>query len=522
MSLVCRRFSAVGACLMCATLMASRPVWGQSGTAASSPPVSQAELDAKIRVLTDSLDQTRAELSQSRQEIKELRGLLLQVMDRMNANVAVPGAGAPPTEVPSAQPAQARVAQVSGEEQAHITADDWQIVNARIDEMAQDKVESNLKYRLKISGIVLFNAFSNSGRVDNVDVPTIALQHSPAAPSGAVGASLRQSIIGLTGIGPEILGAETMGDIQADFFGGLPSGYAANTSGLVRLRVARLRMNWSHTSLFGGIDAPFFSPNVPSSYMSVAIPGFASAGNLWTWTPTVGLEQRIDAGATQLKIQGGLMDPPTYQGATQAERFPSGTEASRQPTYALRLSVNDRDEHQPLAFGVSEIYSPQRFAGGARVHGWGIVGDWRFPLFPHAELSGAAFAGKGLDPFGAVPTPVPPAGDYNYYAVAIPALERITAAGGWTQLKIKLDAKSEFNFGLGIGGREAEYFRQAQPLDSSLATLSPRNEMLFVNYIFRPRSDLVFSPEFRRLRTYPASGLPAIADQVGVAAGFIF
>jgi hypothetical protein len=46
--------------------------------------------------------------------------------------------------------------------------------------------------------------------------------------------------------------------------------------------------------------------------------------------------------------------------------------------------------------------------------------------------------------------------------------------------------------------------------------------MLFVNYIFRPRSDLVFTPEFRRLRTYPSSGAAVAADQIGLAAAFLF
>jgi hypothetical protein len=519
MSPAFRRVLAVCASLASAALVTSQPTWGQSGMAQSSPPASQAELDAKIQALSESLDETRAELSQSRDEIKELRSMLAQVVEKMGANgVSVPVSEAQPpieTNATTNQPG-------SEQEVAHITPDDWQIANARIEEQAQDKVESNLKYRVKLSGIVLLNAFSVSGQVDNLDVPTVALPHEPEDPSGSVGASLRQSIIGLTGIGPRIFGAETFGDVQMDFFGGLPGGYASTTSGIMRLRVARLRMDWANTSLFGGIDTPFFSPNLPSSYMSVAVPGFAAAGNLWIWTPTIGVEQRVDAGKAQLKIQAGFMDPSTYAGANATVRLSTPTESSRQPTYALRVSANGKDERRPVSFGVSGIYSPQRFQGGTTLSGWGSVADWRFALFPHAEVSGEAFVGRGIDAFGGVPTPVPVLGGYNYYAVALPALERITIAGGWTQLKIKLDAKNEFNFALGSGGRDSGEFRQVQPLDPAFSTLSPRNEMLFVNYIFRPRSDLVLSPEFRRLRTYPGSGSASIADQVGVAAGFIF
>jgi hypothetical protein len=282
-------------------------------------------------------------------------------------------------------------------------------------------------------------------------------------------------------------------------------------------------MNWTHTSLFGGIDSPFFSPNVPTSYMAVGVPSFAASGNLWTWSPTIGVEQRIDAGKSQIKIDAGAMDPPSYAGQSSTVRSPSPQEYSRQPTFAIRVSENAGDERHPIAFGVSAIYSPQRFVSGTTVNGWGGIADWRFPLFPHAEISGEFFAGKGIDVFGGVPTPVPPTGDFNYYAVAVPYLEGIAMAGGWAQLKIKVDARNEFNFGIGAGGRDAADFRQAQLLDpAALSDLSPRNQTLFVNYIFRPRSDLLFSPEFRRLRTYPSSGVSVAADQIGLAAAFLF
>jgi hypothetical protein len=49
-----------------------------------------------------------------------------------------------------------------------------------------------------------------------------------------------------------------------------------------------------------------------------------------------------------------------------------------------------------------------------------------------------------------------------------------------------------------------------------------RNEMIFGNYIFRPRSDLLFSAEYRRLRTYEVTGTPDSAGQFGLAVGFLF
>jgi len=46
--------------------------------------------------------------------------------------------------------------------------------------------------------------------------------------------------------------------------------------------------------------------------------------------------------------------------------------------------------------------------------------------------------------------------------------------------------------------------------------------MIFANYIFRPRSDLLFSAEYRRLRTYEVRGSPDTAGQLGLAVGFLF
>jgi hypothetical protein len=45
---------------------------------------------------------------------------------------------------------------------------------------------------------------------------------------------------------------------------------------------------------------------------------------------------------------------------------------------------------------------------------------------------------------------------------------------------------------------------------------------MFVNYVFRPRSDLLFSAEYRRLRSYEINGAPATAGQLGLAMGFLF
>ena len=78
---------------------------------------------------------------------------------------------------------------------AQISEDDWQVMNARLEEHEQVKVASSSKYRLTISGIALFNVFDTSGQVDNLDAPSTAIAVT-ANGSGSLSASFRQSLLG--------------------------------------------------------------------------------------------------------------------------------------------------------------------------------------------------------------------------------------------------------------------------------------------------------------------------------------
>ncbi len=399
------------------------------------------------------------------------------------------------------------------------------MLNARVDEQRQTKVESASRYRLKLSGLALFNAFGNFGQVDSADLPSIAIPRVPGYSAGSAGASVRQSIIGLTGIGPELFGARTGADLQMDFFGGLPTAYASTSSSLAEVRLARIRFDWKTTSAVAGLDYPFFSPNLPTTYMTVVVPGFASAGNLWTWTPTMRIEQRFGGALSPFKVEAGFMDPSSstdYAPNTNL-RIASPTENSRQPTYAVRLSGSSKSEDRPAVIGISGVYSPQRFVGGYEVSGWAGTVDWKIPLLPRTELSGQFFTGRGLDGFGGVPMSPLRATDPVYYAsVTAPAIANIGVIGGWSQFKIKVNARSEFNVAAGTGGRNSSQLREAAGSDSFLTSVPARNQMLFANYIFKPRSDLLFSAEYRRLRTYEISGTPNSAGQLGLAVGFLF
>jgi hypothetical protein len=493
-----------------------------AGTLAQNAPPSGPDnpqgLNDKIESLTRSLQQTQTELARSREEIEQLRATMEQLLKRMdNVAAAMPAAGAGGANAAPVSPEEAPAA-------AQISQDDWNLLNARVEEQRQTKVESGSKFRLKLSGLALFNAFDVSGRVDNLDVPSIALPQRPGYQEGGGGASVRQSIIGLTGFGPVIFGARTSADLQVGFYGGLPSGYTATSSGIANLRLARMRFDWENTSVVAGLDYLFFSPNSPTTYTSVAVPGLASAGNLWTWTPTLHLEQRFSGALSPMKVEIGILDPSSnisYSTNTNL-RIPNAAETSRIPTYAVRISLNKKSEDRPVSFGISGVYSPQTFYGGYQVAGWAGIADWKVSLLPRTELTGEFFTGRGIDGLGGVPeNPYPLQNPLFYNAVTAPLLAQVGVIGGWSQFKFKWNAQNEFNVAAGTGGRNSAQLRGV--IVSSPGVLIPaRNEMIVANYIFRPRSDLLFSAEYRRLRTYEVSGPPDNAGQFGLAIGFLF
>ena len=105
----------------------------------------------------------------------------------------------------------------------------------RTEELSQTKVEAAQRLPVTLTGMVLFNAFLNSGANGGAQDPLVA------APSNSVsggGASLSQSIIGLRFQGPRILGGgQVRGSLDLDLWGGT----ASSLNHLVRMRVATSR-----------------------------------------------------------------------------------------------------------------------------------------------------------------------------------------------------------------------------------------------------------------------------------------
>src|ERR1700730_15298295 len=156
------RGSRLGHRLLGALLLISPAVLAQS-EATSPASGTETEIAGKIDRLTKSLEQTQVELAQSRTEIQQLRSALQEVLVRMNAIAPAPANAAAVNRADADAAAHQESPPPSAQEDSHaksaqISQDDWDILNERVDEQRQVKVESASRYRLKLSGLVLFNA----------------------------------------------------------------------------------------------------------------------------------------------------------------------------------------------------------------------------------------------------------------------------------------------------------------------------------------------------------------------------
>jgi len=510
---------------------------GTPATASQQPDNSLRELDSQVRELRAVIEQMRAENAQSRAEMQELRQELQDTRKLLAPLAAASNAG-PPASV-AAEPA-ASVLQNSSDTAATTALgttdlattdlgsrvqrleESTQLLGSKINEQYQTKVETATKYRARLSGIVLMNAFRNVGGSDNLDIPDYAQPVAPGSPQSSFGATLRQSEIGLEIFGPTMAGAKSSANVQFDFAGGFPSTPNGVNFGLVRLQTASVRLDWQHTSVIGGQDALFISPLSPTSFASLATPAFAYAGNLWGWTPQLRLEHRFDLSDQQtLTWQGGILDNLDWEPPYNSfYRYATAGEQSGQPAYAMRTAWSRPVLDHPLTFGVAGYYGRQNWSWGRDVDAWAGMTDWQIPILRRLALSGEFYRGRGVGGLGAgVGRAVLFSGNPYYATTSIRGLD---SAGGWSQLKFQLTPKLELN---GVFAEDDAFAGDVRGFAVDANNFSPilgRNRGALGNLVYRPRSDLLLSAEFRRLHTFPVYDSASVTNQVNLSMGILF
>ncbi|HWY31440.1 MAG TPA: hypothetical protein VNX46_11825 [Candidatus Acidoferrum sp.] len=487
-------------------------------------------LQAQVQTLNSQLGDLRMEQERARAEARELRVELDHV--KTQGGIAPGGPlnsySAPASKEIAGQPALPSTPlpqePQTVEDRLGKLEEDQQVMEGKINDQYQTKVESGSKYRLRLSGIVLLNLFENRGTVDNLDFPEVAESqraNEPNASPGAFGGTLRQSQIKLQAFGPDVRGARTSADVHLDFAGGFPDAPNGAWMGLVRMRTATVRLDWTNTSIVAGQDRLFFAPLAPTSLATLAIPSLSYAGNLWAWTPQVRVEHRIVlSDASRFSIQGGILDSFTGDNPPdQFDRYPSWGEQSGLPAFAARVSWTRRMFGQDLTVGAGGYYGRQNWGFNRKVDGWAGTADLTLPLGQRFEFTGAFYRGRALAGFGGgVGQSVLLNGSFINPVTTFRGLDSM---GGWAQLKFKIKSNFEVNGAVGVDNPFASELRLYNA-NSIYPESYTRNLSPLVNFIYQIRSDILFSTEYRYLNSSVLDSGSLRDHHINLSLGYIF
>ena len=491
------------------------------------------QLQSQVQTLNSQVTELHRVQQETSREADELRAELEQARGQLIAKTA---SAAPAEELHAARPQASPSVPASTELFQESPAEDstWQsrisklendqeLTNAKLMEQSQTKVESGSKYRVRLSGIILLNTDVTRGAVDNLDFPQVAVPAENPGATGSFSGSLRQSQIGVEAFGPDVAGARTSANVKFDFAGGFPDTPNGAVFGIVRLRTGTIRMDWADTSIIAGQDSLFFAPLTPTTLSSLAIPALSYTGNLWSWTPQIRIEHRISLSESAgIQVQAGILDgltgetPPLGQGY----RNPSAGEQSGQPAYAMRIAYRQRMFGRELIVGLGGYYGRENLGFGRNIDGWAGVTDVAIPLGSFFDLSGEFYRGRAVGGIGGgIGQSLLLSGPISNPSTTIHGLD---STGGWVQLKFKPKTKLEINLAYGQDNPFASELRLSPASANFYGPLLSKNLSPFVNFIYRVRSDILFSVEYRRLQTYTLDKSLDIANQLAVSLGYTF
>ncbi|MBZ5644425.1 MAG: hypothetical protein LAO19_16845 [Acidobacteriia bacterium] len=478
------------------------------------------EMQSQVQALNSQLSDMRTEQKRASEETRELR----RELDLLRAPAAPAEAGVSPPVAKSSPAAPAGPQEPTTSDRLSRLEENLDVLEGKVNDQYQTKIESGSKYRVRFSGIALFNLYENRGTVENQDFPQLV--ESPASQAlfvspGSFGGSLRQSQIRVQAFGPEIAGAKTSADVAFDFAGGFPDVPNGAVMGVVRLRTGTIRLDWANTSLVGGQDRLFFAPLAPTSIATLAVPALSYAGNLWAWAPQLRVEHRFAlSDSSTLSIQGGILDSLTGDVPLEGYgRYPSWGEESGQPVYATRIAWSHRAFDQNFTFGAGGYYGRQDWGFNRTFDGWGGTLDASIPFGKRFEFTGAFYRARGSGGFG---------GGIGQTALANggffdPATRflGLDSMGGWAQLKFKLRPNFEFNGALGIDAPYARELRQFHS-NSIYGDSYTRNLSPMANFIYQIRSDILISTEYRWLNTSILDSGSNRASHINLSLGYLF
>jgi len=466
------------------------------------------DIAEQIKKLNEAMARSQAQIEESQRQLQEMR----RQLDALQAQAAqVPPLPVPPPTPPSDDLHERQAMQES-----------------QIATLDQAKVESDSKYPVKVTGLLLLNGFVNTRAVDMPATPTIAIPGT-----GSTGASVRQTVLGLDARGPHLLGARSYADLRVDFDGSPQlqtsssnySGYYASST-LLRLRTVHAGLQWQNTEAYFSLDRPILSPDTPTSLTAVSEPALAWSGNLWTWNPQLGITHDLPVATTHdIRLQAALIDvgdaPTSAADYTSAAAIPAtAAEQSREPGVEARIALLGSKSEDKSHIGFGGYFSPHLSPLGRRYDAWAGTLDAKWRLPANLEFSGSFFRGAALGGLGA--------GAYKDFGYSDSTLTNhyyfrpLDDVGGWTQLKETLNPHVQLNAAFGIDNVFAQQLRRYYvPSGPDYLNLA-RNRTFTANIIYSPSTYLLFSLEYRHIESAPVIGFTTASDIIGLAAGYRF
>lgn len=370
---------------------------------------------------------------------------------------------------------------------------------------AASAVQAKSRASLEIGGRILTNAFSNTRRVNNADVPQFVLPDSASAlPAGGAGMAIRQTTLSLAVTAPGVWGGALTAGGEVDFYGGQQPSGGGRHFPLVRLRTASATLAWTHASLLIGQEAPLIAGPNPVSLASVGTPGFVGAGNLWLWLPQLRLTVET-GGRFRVGLQGAVLAPASGDPTGLFDTGADIAERSRRPFLQGRVRARWGADDRAAEVGVGVHRGWLATPGDSNLTSDAVSVDVVLPLGAWLEVRGEAYRGRLLRGLGGGGI----GQNFGAPASAGAPAPVLRDRGGWAQLNLRPGAGVTIGGGCGVD----------DPEDGE-RPLRLRNRACEGHAIWRPGA-LVFGVEYRRLTTdYVADSFSD--GHVNVGAGFEF
>lgn len=355
-----------------------------------------------------------------------------------------------------------------------------QLLRDQLATASESGVRTRSRMSLEFSGRVLMNAFMNTSRTNNVDVPVFTRPDS-AGPSGGFAMGIRQTTLGMAVTASDVAGGEFLGDIDVDFFGGQQPSSGGRTFPLVRLRTARATLAWKHGMLMAGQEQPLITGVDPVSLASVGVPGFTAAGNLWLWLPQLRAGVHT-AGKVRIGLEGAILAPTSGDPNGLFDTQFDPAERTKRPFFQSAVRVSWGEAERPGVFTVGAHRGWIYNALDETQKSEAFAATLRLPIGTRLELRGEAFQGEALRGLG---------GGGVSQGIGVNGVA-VRTRGGWGQLNLQVSPRVLWGVGYGVDDPRDAHVLPGGRID---------NRVTETHLHLRPVGPLLFGLEWRHLAT---------------------